>query len=226
MNITEKYLKAIEQYEGWLTVSEWAVKVGEHYPDLLEKANREAEQQANDTTGLREIGARVSSAIARGAYIDRIEIDATERPRKIRYVSAEEHQTLLNEELEEDVAPLKRGEIIARDQQTLSTNELYRIAEFENISKNLKQFFGLEFEIDHAQALLNEEQPGRHHPDNLQLLLKVHNGKKNKKNWFPKFNRKLVFSYPSILSFSFKGWSLLSNVSMNSILKVLSELNI
>jgi hypothetical protein len=34
----------------------------------------------NYTTGLREIAARVSSNISRGAYAGRIEIDDTERP--------------------------------------------------------------------------------------------------------------------------------------------------
>ncbi len=61
--------------------------------------------------------------------------------------------------------------------------DLYRISEFENIQKAFKQFFGVDFEIDHAEALLNGEKQGDHHPDNLQLLLKYHNGKKNKNSW-------------------------------------------
>ncbi|MFY9074107.1 hypothetical protein OZZ08_04020 [Malaciobacter mytili] len=61
--------------------------------------------------------------------------------------------------------------------------ELYKITEFESIQKAFKQFFGLDFEIDHAEALLNSEKQGKHHPTNLQLLLKYHNGKKNKNSW-------------------------------------------
>lgn len=53
----------------------------------------------------------------------------------------------------------------------------------EAISKQIKTYFSLDFEIDHSQALLNTESPGKHHPDNLQLLLKNHNGKKHSKNW-------------------------------------------
>ena len=41
----------------------------------------------------------------------------------------------------------------------------------------------MDFEVDHAKALLNTEDAGRHHPENLQLLIKAHNAKKNKKNW-------------------------------------------
>lgn len=57
------------------------------------------------------------------------------------------------------------------------------VAEFEAIAKQLREYFGLNFEVDHAQALLNKDDPGSHHPDNLQLLLKAHNGTKNNKNW-------------------------------------------
>ena len=183
MNITEQYLEALKGIDGWTIVSEWAQKVGELYPDLLEKANEEAKNQANDTTGLREIAARISSAIARGAYLDNIEIDNSERPRKIRYVSSEEHEANVEDEIDEDVAPLKRNEIIKIAEQAMSNSEKYRLEEFEVISRQLKRFFCLDFEVDHAQALLNSSQPGSHHPDNLQLILKTHNGKKNNDNW-------------------------------------------
>ena len=187
MNITEQYLEALKAVDDWITVSEWAIKVGEIYPDLLEKAKEEARNQANDTTGLREIAARIGSGIARGAYIDHIEVDASERPRKVRYVSREEHDASVSSEIDEDVAPLKRSDIIRRAELTLSNSDKYRIDEFEAISKQLKRYFGLDFEVDHAQALLNKEQPGIHHPDNLQLILKSHNTKKNSDSW-PRFS--------------------------------------
>ncbi|MES9901868.1 MAG: hypothetical protein ABW168_04180 [Sedimenticola sp.] len=183
MSITEQYLEALKQVDELVPVSVWAEKVGEVYPDLLEKANEEAKNQVNDTTGLREIAARISSAIARGAYLDHIEIDTSEKPRTVRYVSSEEHETNITNEIDEDVAPLKRNDIIKLALQTMGNTEKYRLDEFETISKQLKQYFGLEFEVDHANALLNKEQPGTHHPDNLQLILKAHNAKKNNCNW-------------------------------------------
>ncbi|MCG8429324.1 MAG: hypothetical protein MI754_18385 [Chromatiales bacterium] len=187
MNITEQYLQALKDIDDWVLVSEWATRVGELYPDLLEKANEEARNQANDTTGLREIAARISSSIARGAYIDHIEVDTSERPRKVRYVSREEHDANVTSEIDEDVAPLKRSEIIKLAENAMSNSEKYRLDEFEAIAKQLKRYFGLDFEVDHAQALLNRDQPGPHHPDNLQLILKIHNGKKNNDNW-PRFS--------------------------------------
>lgn len=183
MNITEKYLVALKQIEGWAQVSEWAVKVGELYPDLLEKAEREAANQANDTTGLREIAARISSSISRGAYAGKIEINDAERPRLIRYLPENELEEHISHDVDEDTAPLRRGDIIKAALEQLGTHELYRLSEFDAISRNLKQFFGLDFEVDHAQALLNGQHPGKHHPDNFQLLLKAHNAKKNNDNW-------------------------------------------
>jgi hypothetical protein len=183
MNITEQHLEALKTISDWVTVSEWAVRVGELYPDLLEKANEEARNQANDTTGLREIAARIGSGIARNAYIDHIEIDASERPRKVRYVSQEEHEANVSNEIDEDIAPLKRGDIIKLAEQSMSNSDKYRADEFEGIARQLKRYFGLDFEVDHARALLNPNNPGNHHPDNFQLILKSHNSKKNNDNW-------------------------------------------
>lgn len=178
-----KYLEALKSFDDWVIVSEWAQRFGDLYPDLLEKANLEAENQANDTTGLREIAARISSIISQGGYEDKIEIDTSERPRKIRYITEDERIKHESQEIEEDVAPLRRDEIIRAAIKLMGQLDKYRVTEFETISKLLKQYFGLDFEVDHANALLNNESPGKHHPDNFQLILKAHNGKKNNANW-------------------------------------------
>lgn len=183
MNITGKYLEALKKMDGWVTVSEWAVKVGELYPDILEKAAKEAANQANDTTGPREIAARISSSISRGAYSRKIEIDDSERPRQIKYLPESDRDAYFKHDVDDDVAPLVRADIIKDASKKLGSDEKYRMAEFETVSKQLKAFFGLEFEVDHAQALLNEKTPGKHHPDNFQLLLKAHNAKKSNNNW-------------------------------------------
>ena len=35
MTITDQYLEALKQTEGWVTGGEWALKVAEVYPDLI-----------------------------------------------------------------------------------------------------------------------------------------------------------------------------------------------
>ncbi|GHW53992.1 TPA: HNH endonuclease [Vibrio cholerae] len=186
-SINEKYLHALSLTNDWLTVSEWAMKVADTYPELLENAEKQAANQKNDTTGLREIAARLSSRLSSGSFGASVEVDASERPKKVRFLSADEQKEHEAQEVEEDLAPLRRIDIIKRDSEQLSLAEQYRIDEFEAISRQLKTYFGLDFEVDHASALLNPKTPGKHHPDNLQLLLKTHNGKKNASNW-PRFS--------------------------------------
>jgi len=182
MTKSQKYLEALKSFDDWVVVSEWATKVGELYPDLLETANKQAANQANETTGIRELAARISSNLSSGGFPD-IEIDDSERPRKVKYISDVDKQLKINDELEADIEPLTRTERIRSDFENLTEIERYRIEEIETISRQLNKFFSIDFEVDHAIALLNPTDSGSHHPDNLQLLIKAHNGKKNKKNW-------------------------------------------
>lgn len=183
MSITKKYLDALKTIEGWTTVSDWAIKVGELYPDILDKANKEAENQKNDTTGIRELAARISSNISRGAYAGKLEIDESERPRKIRFLSEQEADILVNKEMEDDLAPLTRSQKIKQDELSFTTKDKYRMTEFETIISQLRSFFNLDFELEHAKAIFNPTDPGSHHPDNIQLLLKSHNRMKSSSNW-------------------------------------------
>ncbi|WP_321469633.1 HNH endonuclease [Halarcobacter sp.] len=183
MKTYEKYLEALKTFEDYVTVSEWAEKVALLYPSLLEKANKEADEQKNDTTGLREIAARIGSRVSTGGFDGYIKINDMERPRRVKYISKEELDENTTQEIEEDLEPLNRKEIEKKAEDKMVLKELYRLDEFRNIQKAFKTFFNLDFELDHAKALLNEDDAGEHHPDNFQLILKYHNGKKVNKNW-------------------------------------------
>lgn len=183
MKIHEKYLEALKTFTDFVTISEWAVKFSEMYPDELEKANEQAANQKNDTTGLRELAARISSRLSAGGFSKTVQIDDSERPKKVKYITEYELKEHIKNEIDEDVEPIRRQDIINNAHEQMKVLELYRISELENIQKAFKLFFSVDFEIDHAQALLNDEKQGEHHPDNLQFLLKYHNGKKNKNSW-------------------------------------------
>lgn len=183
MKIHEKYLEALKTFTDFVTISEWAVKFGEMYPDELEKANEQAAKQKNDTTGLKELAARMSSRLSTGGFSGTVQIDDSERPKKVKYITKDQLEENIQKEIDEDIEPLRRQDIINNAMDKMQILDLYRISEFENIQKAFKQFFSVDFEIDHAEALLNSDKKGNHHPDNLQLLLKYHNGKKNKNSW-------------------------------------------
>ena len=194
MKIQDKYIEALKGVGTWMTVSEWAEEVSRLYPDLLAKAEEQAANQVTETTGMREITARISSSVSSGNFGGRIEIDESERPKRVRFLDDVELAKHIAEETEDDVAPLRRSEIERRDFANLTSIERYRLEELQSISRQLKSFYGLDFELDHAAALLNPDNPGKHHPDNLQFLLKLHNAKKNNANW-PRFSLGEQLSY-------------------------------
>lgn len=182
-SISEKYLDALKAIDGWTTVSDWAIKVGEMFPDILEKANEEARNHKRPSTGIREIAARISSAVSTGRFTGKIEVDESERPKQVRILSPEDASDYLEKELEADLEPLTRAQKIKTDEANLNTKDKYRLAEFEAIIAQLKSFFNLDFEFEHAKAILNSSDPGHHHPDNIQILLKSHNRLKGNANW-------------------------------------------
>jgi hypothetical protein len=97
MKIHEKYTEALKTCTEYVTVHEWAQKVGELYPDLLEKAEKEAEAQKQETTGLREIAARISSRLSSGKF-EHVLIDDSERPRRAKYITSTEKKRNLEKE--------------------------------------------------------------------------------------------------------------------------------
>lgn len=179
----DKYLDALEQIAEWTTVSEWAEKFGELYPDLLEKAEKEAKKHKRPSTGLREIAARISSRLARGAFVDHVEVDNSERPKKVRYLTTEQANQRIQREIDEDLEPIKRREKMKLEFDALSKEDRYRHEEFSAIAASLNSMFNLDFEVDHANAISNPDAPGKNHPDNLQILQKSHNRRKNDSNW-------------------------------------------
>jgi len=105
MKIHEKYTEALKSFTEFVTVYEWAQKVGELYPDLLVKAEKEAQAQKQNTTGLREIAARISSRLSSGKFKN-VLIDESERPRKVKYLTIEEQQSNQKKELINDIEPI------------------------------------------------------------------------------------------------------------------------
>lgn len=182
-SINDKYLEALKTFDLPVTISQWAEKVASMYPDLLAAADKQAAGQKNKTTGLREIAARISSRTSKDGFNGRVEEDRSERPRKVRYLSEQDAKLNNANIIEEDIEPINRDEKVRSQYESLSLEDKYRIDELENIVKQLNDYFGKIFEFEHAKALLNNEDPGNHHPDNIQILARIHNRSKNNSNW-------------------------------------------
>lgn len=191
ITIRTKYVNVLKEINDWVEISEWAIAVGEKYPEVLESANKDAENQNQNqknrnkkrrTTGLKEIAARIGSAISTGG-ITELEQDTSIKPRKVKYMSLNAIKENQDQILVDDIEPLNRRAIERSAVENFTKEELYRTKEFWAISKDFKDFLNLDFEVDHATALLNNSEPGTHHPDNLQLLIKIHNAKKSNNNY-------------------------------------------
>ena len=183
VSINDMYLNSLQEIGSWTTISDWALKFSEMYPSELEKAEKQASGQKNDTTGLREIAARISSQTSRNKFSEKVEVDTSERPRRVRWLTEENAKIYEDKEKEEDVEPINRRIKEKTQYEALSVNDKFRMTEFEDIIRQLNKFFGTDFELEHAKAIMNGKDPGGHHPDNIQILMKNHNRTKSGKNW-------------------------------------------
>ncbi len=181
--INDLYLEALKTFRGWVTISEWAEKFAEMYPNQLAKAEKQAAGQKHETTGLLAIAARISSQTSRNAFGGQVEEDRSQRPRKVRYLNEDEIEAHEIKEIEDDVEPITRRQKELMQFEQLSSKDKYRLTEMSEIISQLNRFFGTDFEIEHAKAILNKSEPGDHHPENIQILQRSHNRVKNSNNW-------------------------------------------
>ena len=89
MQVQQNYLETLKSIGDWVTITAWADRVAEDYPAMLEKAEKDARNQVTDTTGLKEIAARISSAVSNGAFVDLIDVDHSQTPKQVRYLADE-----------------------------------------------------------------------------------------------------------------------------------------
>lgn len=67
-----------------------------------------------------------------------VRMPVLQKARKIRFLPENEISDHIERDIEEDIAPLTRQQIIKKHTEELSTDELYRMKEFESIIDQLK----------------------------------------------------------------------------------------
>ncbi len=183
MTIKDQYLDTLKEIDDWVTISDWVDNICIKYPELLKKANEQGSNHTKPSSGVSNLLARVSSIITMNEGGSNVEVNREVNPREVRWVSdsvIKEHEV---KDLEEDLASLTRRDKEKQGLALMSLFDRYRLDEFKDIASALNKYFRTDFEVDHARALMNLEDPGEHHPDNLQILAKKFNGIKNNKNW-------------------------------------------
>ena len=176
-----KMIEVLKEADEWLTSSEWASKLIDAYPEVGAAADEKASKWANPKSGLRSLAGEINSCLVnrRGPFAH-TEVDKKSSPQKTRYV--EEIEKLDEKEKLSEVEDLTRTERIRQDSQLLTENEKRLIEGINEISKQFKKSFHIRLEVDHAQAIMNEDG-GKHHPGNLQLLTEEDNRCKSSDNW-------------------------------------------
>lgn len=81
------YLEPLKKTNEFLTIRALTQKVCEMFPNLLENATLQIQRHKNPTTPFKAVYGRIQSEISRGRYQQRIDIDTTCKPMKIRIKS-------------------------------------------------------------------------------------------------------------------------------------------
>ncbi len=172
----EKYIKVLKDIDNWVSIREWVDEVATIHPDLFEEmvvagAGWTPPNTGNDVLW-RKLNYLTKDLMKKND--PNIEVSDKGKFKQIRYI---ENRLELTEET------LTRGERIQEDTELLSLWDLHRIEEFRAVARSLNRLFKTDFEVDHSEAILSKNQPGSHHPNNLQLLSKRVNVIKGSRSW-------------------------------------------
>lgn len=164
-NRKEQFIEALQTFDDFATVSEWARRFNELYPKVFENSSKGKYQQAKDS---------IWRHISKNDFSN-LECDSSGEIKKYKYISDEIRQAEYEKERQ-------REKIEKTAEEKWGSIDKYRSIEMDSIAKALNNIFKTNFEKDHAISI-NSEKEKAHHPDNFQLLLKNHNCKKLIKNW-------------------------------------------
>ncbi len=166
-----------------VTRPEWAELVGKKYPELLKKATLQGSSRSPSRSGVSILSTSMSASLRGSKESVFIETVVVDNLTKFRYITEEKSLENIEKALDEEELYSTRAEIIKAGNSVMTKFDSFRYKEFQEIQKNFKTLLKLDFEIDHANALMNPTEPGDHHPDNLQLLNSRFNSIKGKYNW-------------------------------------------
>ncbi len=188
-----KYMETLELSGEWLTIWDWAAAIGEDHPVMMEEMERRGATWSTPVDGVRVIYGDLHhlSRFNGRRENKNLVVNNTGSVKEVRYFSDEELKDITRhggymDKNEVFIVDLTRRDIVKRALTDMEAYDLYRLSEFETIRDQLNKLFRADFEVDHASALLNPDDPGSHHPNNFQILAQKFNRFKHSKNW-PRF---------------------------------------
>jgi len=169
MTKQERFIEVLRTFEKPVTVSEWANRVVEQYPAILNQIN----SKTNKPMTLKELATTMSLKVSRGEFSE-IKILDSEPYRRVMYLTENKKNDLTKMEVNKDVEAIVLASKIKEDIKKSKEQDKYRLEELSSICSQLNKYFALNFTLHHAQSLSNAKNTGRHHVDNLQLLTTEH----------------------------------------------------
>jgi len=169
MTKQERFIEVLRTFETPVTVSEWANRVVEHYPAILNQIN----SKTNEQMTLKALATTMSLKVSRGEFSELKVLDS-EPYRQVMYLPENKKKDLTKKEVTKDVEAIVLEAKIKEDIKKSSDQDKYRLEELNSICKQLNKYFKLDFNLHHAESLSNSKKSGRHHVDNLQLLTREH----------------------------------------------------
>ena len=169
MTKKERFIDVLRTFETPVTVSEWANRVVEQYPAILNQIN----SKTNEPMTLKALATTMSLKVSRGEFSE-LKILDSEPYRRVMYLTENKKNDLTKMEVSKDVEAIIFESKMNDDIKKSTEQDKYRLEELNSICTQLNKYFLLHFTLHHAHSLSNLKSTGRHHIDNLQLLTAEH----------------------------------------------------
>lgn len=169
MTKKERFIDVLKTFESPVTVSEWASRVVEEYPAILNQIN----SKTNEQMTIKTLATSMSLKVSKGDFPELKVLDS-EPYRKVIYIKENKQNDLKKMELNKDEENMTFESKIKEDIKKSTEQDKYRLEELNSICAQLNKYFSLNFTLHHAQSLSKSKSSGRHHVENLQLLIKEH----------------------------------------------------
>ena len=167
MTKKERFVNVLSTFERPVTLSEWANRIIEYYPAILNQIN----SQTNEPMTHKTLASTLSLKVLRGEFPEVKVLDLGSRKNTLYMV---ENKDLSQGKGFKDVTKRRLDRRREKTTQKYSNQDKYRFEEFNNICRQLNKYFGLDFKLDYAQSLSHTQKRGRDYLENIQLLTKEH----------------------------------------------------
>jgi hypothetical protein len=173
MTKKERFLEVLKTFDAPVTVVEWAEKVAERYPLILNQLN----SKTNKLMTIKDLALGIGQKLELNEF-DEVYVLNMEPYRKVEYVPSSMKISYMKKIINKDAEPLFLIEKVKEDLERLTESDRYRIEELKSIQEQLNNYFALDFVLHHINGVMSEKKEGRYHADNLELLAEEHVKKK------------------------------------------------